>query len=69
MGRFGRTDPDCRKPQKGKAQKGQKAQKGAERDFFGVIWPKKSVQIAAAQPVVDNGRSVRSMLAMKIIYY
>jgi hypothetical protein len=45
-----------------KPQKGQKAQKGAEMDFWG--WSaKKSVQVAAAQPVVDNGRLVCSRLA------
>lgn len=41
MGRSGRTDPERRKPQKGKSQKGQKAQKGAERDFLGRFRPKK----------------------------
>jgi hypothetical protein len=42
-----------------KARKRRKAQKG----LFGAGRPKKSVQIAAAQPVVDNGRLVRSGLA------
>ena len=52
-----------------KAQKGQKAQKGAERDFLGQSGPKKSVQGAAAQPVVDWVGPVRSRLATQIIYY
>ncbi len=65
MGRSGRTDPERRKAQKGqKAQKGaerrRKAQKGAERDFLGRFRPKKSVKGAAAQPVVGSCALVRS---------
>lgn len=48
-----------------KARKRRKAQKG----LFGAGRPKKSVQIAAGQPVVDLAGPVRSGLATKIIYY
>ena len=48
-----------------KARKRRKAQKG----LFRAIRTKKSVQSAAAQPVVDSGRLIRSGLATKIIYY
>jgi hypothetical protein len=48
-----------------KARKRRKAQKG----LFGAGRPKKSVQIAAAQPVVEMAGPVRSRLATQIIYY
>ena len=49
-----------------KRRKRRKAnRRNAERrrkDFFGVIRPKKSVQSAAAQPVVESGRLARANL-------
>lgn len=65
-------------PRIAKLRNTQKAQKDAERPesaerrrkgLFGEIRTKKSVQIAAAQPVVDSGRLIRYRLATKIIYY
>ena len=45
-----------------KSQKRRKRRK-AQKGLFGAGRTKKSVQSAAAQPVVDNGRSIRSRLA------
>ena len=64
-----RSVPDRRRPQKGKFAERPESAERRRKGLFRAILAKKSVQSAAAQPVVELAGPGGSRLATLIIYY